>query len=235
MPPSLQSEQGPISVYRFSQALSDALAEGDIIAPGSSGFAVEIFFLMLKAKAGQRVLHNRGTGSMGLSQPSAIGACIASGGRRTVSVDGDGGFQMNIQELATIASLNLPIKFFVINNQGYASIRASQKATFGRLVAADASSGVVLPDVCKVAEAYGVKSCRIIDPADVVPVVQRILAEPGPCVCEVMAALDEPREPRVANTQKSDGSIVSKPLEDLFPFLDREEFLANMIVPPLED
>ncbi|GLC26699.1 thiamine pyrophosphate-binding protein [Roseisolibacter agri] len=223
-----------VSMYHFSDVLSDELASDDVITPGSSGFACEIFLLVARVKAGQRLFHNRGTGAMGFGLPASIGACIASG-RRTISVDGDGGFQMNIQELATVATHGLPIKFFVVNNGGYASIRTSQANYFGRLVAADATSGVRLPDVTAVAAAYGLPTARINSPDGLRARIREVLDRPGPVVCEVRVPDDEPRGPRVASAQRPDGSMVSKPLEDLWPFLDREEFLANMIVAPVAE
>ena len=118
-----------------------------MVAACSSGNAVELFHLCYQHKAGQHVVHTRGLGAMGFGIPAAIGACLAAGRRRTICLDGDGGFQLNIQELETVARLKLPIKFFVINNNGYASIRISQAAYFqGRLCGADPSSGVTLPD-----------------------------------------------------------------------------------------
>lgn len=227
--------EGGVSMYHFADVLSDELAADDVVTPGSSGFACEIFLLAAKVKEGQRLFHNRGTGAMGFGLPASIGACVASGGRRTVSVDGDGGFQMNVQELATVAAHGLPLKLFVVNNGGYASIRTSQSNYFGRLVAADASSGVRLPDVVRVAEAYGVRTARIDGPEGLRERIREVLDAPGPVVCEVRTPDDEPRGPRVASMQRADGSMVSKPLEDLWPFLEREEFRANMIVEPLPE
>src|SRR5688572_27369411 len=224
-----------VSMYYFSEVLSDELRADDVLAPGSSGFASEMFFLNLKVKAGQRVFHNRGTGAMGFGLPASIGACVASGKRRTICVDGDGGFQMNIQELATVEHLKLPIKFFVINNRGYASIRTSQTNHFGRLVGADDTSGLGLPNVRKVAAAYGLPTALVDGPDDLRMRIREVLSADGPIVCEVIVPADEPRGPRVASAQRPDGSMVSKPLEDLWPFLEREEFLSNMIVPPIED
>jgi acetolactate synthase-1/2/3 large subunit len=223
-----------LSMYHFADVLSDELAADDVIAPGSSGFACEIFLLVAKVKHGQRLYHNRGTGAMGFGLPSSIGACVASG-RRTIMVDGDGGFQMNVQELATVATHRLPIKAFVVNNGGYASIRSSQQAYFGRLVAADGTSGLQLPDVAAVAAAYGLATARIHSPANLREQIRAVLAHDGPIVCEVRTPDDEPRGPRVSSMQRPDGSMVSKPLEDLWPFLDREEFRANMITEPLPE
>jgi acetolactate synthase I/II/III large subunit len=226
---------GEVSMYYFSDVLSDELTGDDVLAPGSSGFASEIFLLNLRVKAGQRVFHNRGTGAMGFGLPASIGACVASGRKRTICVDGDGGFQMNIQELATVANLALPIKFFVINNRGYASIRTSQRNYFNLLVGADETSGLRLPDVRKVAEAYGIPTTLIDEPEHLRGRIRDVLDTTGPVVCEVRVPPDEPRGPRVASAQRLDGSMVSKPLEDLWPFLNREEFLANMIVPAIEE
>lgn len=142
---------------------------------------------------------------------------------------------MNIQELETVARLQLPIKIFVINNNGYGSIIASQKAYFGRLVGADPGSGLTLPDVTKVAAAYGLPTRRITHQRNLRAEIREILDAPGPIVCDVLVVPDEPRQPRVSSMQKPDGTMVSKPLEDMFPFLDRDEFLANMIVPPIEE
>lgn len=233
--PQHRQPAGVISMYGFSAALSDLLTGNDVVLPGSSGFAAEIFLTAFRVKLGQRVFHNKGTGAMGLCQPSAIGACLAAGRRRTVAVDGDGGFPMNIQELETVRRLNLPIKFFVVNNSGYASIRSSQNNYFGRLVAADATSGVTLPDVVRQAEAYDLPAFRVANAAQLTSTLQQSLEHPGPTVCEVVTMPDEQRAPRVTSIQRPDGSMVSKPLEDLWPFLDREEFLANMIVPPLPE
>jgi acetolactate synthase-1/2/3 large subunit len=223
-----------LSMYHFSEALSDELAPGDVITPGSSGFAIEIFLLCLKIKKDQRCFHNRGTGSMGFALPAAIGAAVASG-RRTICVDGDGGFQMNIQELATVERLGLPIKFFVANNDGYASIRASQSNYFKQLVGADRSSGMTLPDLGAVTRAYGLPFVRIADKADLNRQIRAVLDMEGPVVCEVLVAPNEDRVPRAASYIRPDGSMGSKPLEDLFPFLDRAEFQQNMLIPLIEE
>jgi len=234
--PAHRATRGRVSVYHLSEVLGNELSGDDLIVSGSSGAGIEVFLLAYKVKAGQRIFHTTALGAMGFGLPASIGACVGGGGRRTVCVDGDGGFQFNIQELETVRRLNLPIKFFVLNNDGYASIRTSQKNYFaGRLVGADASSGLTLPDLGKVATAYGLSTARIENQSDLTSQVRRVLSMPGPVVCEVMVQLDEVRAPRVASMQRPDGSMVSKPLEDLWPFLDRAEFRANMLVAPLEE
>jgi acetolactate synthase-1/2/3 large subunit len=152
-----------------------------------------------------------------------------------IAVDGDGGFQLNIQELATVARLRLPIKFFIINNDGYASIRASQRNYFGQWMACDSRTGLQLPDTCKVAEAYGIPACRVSDPQEIVGVIRRALQSTGPTLVEVMVPPDQPIGPRISSVARPDGSMVSRPLEDLWPFLDRDEFRSNMIVAPLAE
>ena len=227
--------QAKLSTYFFTEILAEELLGNDLIAPSSSGVAIEIFFQAFKAKSGQRVFHDRGLGSMGFALPASIGACLASGRKRTISIDGDGGFQLNIQELETIARLNLPIKIFVMNNHGYASIRASQQRYFGRLTGADATSGMTTPDLVKVASAYGLTAVRIESPVDLRTKIRNILDIPGPVVCDVVILQKEICAPRLSSAQKADGSIISKPLEDLWPFLDRKEFLSNMIIPPVDE
>lgn len=223
-----------ISVYAFSECLSEALNENYIILPGNAGNACELFLTAFKVKDGQRVFHNKGTGAMGFSQPAAIGACLASGRRPTISIDGDGGFQLNIQELETIRRLKLPIIFFVMNNKGYASIRSSQSAYFRRLTGADETSGLSLPDSVRIAEAYGLKSARISSPRNLRAQIRNVIDQEGPMICDVMIIPDEVRRPRVSSFQRPDGTMASKPLEDMWPFLEREEFLSNMMIEPID-
>ena len=173
---------------------------------------------------------------MGYGIAASIGVCVASGGKRTVCVDGDGGFQLNIQELATVAHFGLPIKFFVLNNGGYASIRASQTSFFGApSIGCSEATGITMPDLRKIASSYGIEAVSIDDQTDLQASVRRVLDMPGPVICDVKVIPDELRAPRLSSVQRPDGSFVSKPLEDLWPFLDRDEFLSNMIVPPLPE
>ena len=225
-----------VSIYHFAEIISDEVSTDEYIVSGSSGSGIEIFLLAYRLKAGRRVFHTTALGAMGFGIPASIGVCLAGGNRQTICVDGDGGFQLNIQELATVAGLNLPIKFFVLNNSGYASIRASQTAFFGAAtIGCDESTGMHLPDVREVARAYGLKTAVIEDQRDLREQIRSVLRMPGPVVCDVKVIEDEVRGPRVSSLQRPDGSFVSKPLEDLWPFLPREEFLDNMIIPPLEE
>lgn len=225
-----------VNSYVFTSLLSEELTGDDLIIPGSSGTGIDTFWMSFKSKAGQRAFSTGGLGAMGFGVPASIGGCLASGRKRTITVDGDGGFHMNAQELETVMRLNLPIKYFVLNNNGYASIRNMQLNHFqGRLVACDSSSGLSLPDTVRVASAYGIAATRLIDHTHLREQIREVLTIPGPFVCEIMVDPDQPVGPRVSSAVKADGSMVSKPLEDLWPFLEREEFLSNMVVPPLEE
>lgn len=225
-----------VNTYAFSSVLADELDGDDLIIPGSSGVGIDTFWLAFAVKQGQRLFSTGGLGAMGFGLPASIGGCLASGRKRTISVDGDGGFQLNIQELETVVRLDLPIKFFVINNDGYASIRASQNNHFhGNLVGSDASSGLTLPDLMKIGAAYGIATERITENAGLKTGIRAALDRPGPVLCEVVVAPDQAIGPRVSSALRPDGSIVSRPLEDLWPFLDRDELRANMLIPTLDE
>ena len=233
--PEHRAPEQKVSVYRLSEVLSEELAEGQLIVSGSSGAGIEIFQHAMMLKRGQRMLSTAALGSMGYGLPAAIGACLAGGRCPTVCVDGDGGLQLNVQEFETVRRLDLPIKFFILSNEGYSSIRTSQNRWFGRLSGADASSGMTLPDLTKVASAYGLKTARIADQRDLRADIRAVLEMSGPAVCEVVTIPDEQRIPSMSSAQRDDGSLYSKPIEDLWPFLDRQEFLADMIVAPVEE
>jgi acetolactate synthase-1/2/3 large subunit len=173
---------------------------------------------------------------MGFGIPASIGGCLASGGKRTITLEGDGSFQMNVQELETTARMELPIKYFVLNNGGYASIRSSQRNHFNEhLVGCDPSSGLTFPDTEKIASAYKIQFKRIVDHVNLRENIRTVLDLPGPVICEVIVDPDRPVGPRVSSHIRSDGSIVSRPLEDLWPFLNRDELFSNMIVPILSE
>jgi acetolactate synthase-1/2/3 large subunit len=224
-----------VSTYVLAEAISAVSKNEDVIVSGSSGAGIEIFLLAATLKEGQRLFLTTALGAMGNGIPGVIGACIAHAKRRTITVDGDGGLQLNIQELEVIRRLQLPIKLFVLNNDGYASIRTSQSRYFGRLAGADASSGVTLPALEGIARAYGIPYATITNDHELQRQVRELIDAPGPCLIEVKTPREEPRAPSLSSMRKPDGSMVSKPLEDLWPFLPREEFLENMIIPPLSE
>jgi acetolactate synthase-1/2/3 large subunit len=234
MEPQLRNDEGPVSTYAFTEALCKQLPEGSIVVPASSGNSVEIFLLAFRVKKNQRIFDTTALGPMGFGLPASIGACIATG-KDTICIDGDGGFQMNIQELETIKRLGLPIKLFVFNNGGYGSIVSSQTYFFSRLTGCTPESGLTFPDTMKIAAAYGIPATRIERQGEVEDGIRSVLNNPGPQICEIFSIPDESRQPRVISYQTADGGMRSKPLEDMFPLLPREEFLKNMIVAPVEE
>lgn len=224
-----RQSKGLVNPYYFFDVLSELLNEKDLIIPESSGISAEITQQAIRLKQGQRILNTPGLGSMGFGLPASFGACLASGGRRTISIIGDGGLQHNIQELATIARLKLPLKIFILNNNGYASIRNMQKAHFeGNLVGCDSSSGLTLPDTCRVAQAHGLATMRIESQGDLLSEVANVLNQEGTVICDVMLDPDVPTAPKMSSQTLPNGRMVSKPMEDLWPFLEREEFASNM-------
>jgi len=228
--------EGLVSVFNLAEVLGTEVKPEDRLVVGNSGSAIEIYLLAFPTLHSQRLFHTAGLGAMGYAIPMAIAVATAHPGREVIAVDGDGGFMFNIQELETIRRLQLPIKFFVLNNDGYASIRASQKAYFGEAkLGCDRSNGLTIPDLTQVGAAFGLSSTVIKNQENLRTEVRRVLEMKGPVVCDVNVVRDEMRAPRLQSYQKPDGSFVSKPLEDLFPFLPREEFRANMIVEPLPE
>ena len=234
--PEYRKKKKYISTYALAEEISHNMKDGDIIVPGSSGMCGEIPMQVFKFKKGQRSLNSPGIGSMGFGVPSALGACVASGKQRVICTNGDGGFQLNIQELETIRRLNLPVKFFVLNNDGYASIKTTQRNYFGGFyVGSNSRSGVTLPDTIKIAKAYGFKTFYLDKTSSIKKEVKKILNSKGPAICEVMIDPMETVAPKVSSAVGVDGKMFSKPLEDLYPFLPRPEFLKNMIIKPLKE
>jgi acetolactate synthase-1/2/3 large subunit len=234
--PEYWRETEYVNNYVLVDVLSDEMSGDDILVPGSSGASSEIIMQAFQAKPGMRIFNTQGLGSMGFGIAAAIGGCLASGGKRTICTDGDGGFAMNIQELETVKRLQLPIKFFVMNNYGYGSIRNTQRAYFkGHLVGSDAGSGLTLPDISRVAGAYGIHTVPINNHSQIRQKVREVLEYPGPVVSEVMVSPNQVTAPRVTSAQRPDGTMVSKPLEDMWPFLNREEFLSNILIPPVKE
>lgn len=227
--PDYLKNKGYVNTYAIIDALSELLTKDDLIVPGSSGSCSEITYQAFRVKSGQRVINSPGLGSMGFGLPQSIGVCLASKRKRTICIVGDGGLQHNIQELETLKRLNLPVKLFVLNNFGYASIRNTHRRFFeGRLVCCDPTSGLTLPDTLKVAKAYGLKAFRISSQKNLKNKIKEVLDTAGPIVCEVMIDPDLQTAPRLSSRVLEDGTIVSSSLEDLWPFLDREELSKEL-------
>lgn len=227
MTPDYYQDADHVNTYVLMDELSDALSADDQIATGN-GLEVVSFYQAFRMKEGQRG-YISGWGSMGWDLPMAIGTCIGNSKRRTICVTGDGGIQWNIQELLTIRHYDLPIKLFISNNNGYASIRATQRNFFqGRYVGSDPQSGVINPDFRLIASTYGIPYTNIRTNAELKRGIARVLEIDGPVICDVNVSEEQAVSPRVSSVRREDGTFESRPLEDMAPFLPREEVWENM-------
>jgi acetolactate synthase-1/2/3 large subunit len=217
----------PLNPYFFVEQLSAKLAEDDVIVCGNATACI-VPFQTMRLRKHQRLISNSGSASMGYDLPAAIGAAVARPGKRVICLAGDGSIQMNIQELQTVVHHHLPLKIFVLNNSGYLSMRMTQSGFFGRLTGESASSGASLPDMVKVACAYGIPSIRIDREAQLTQ-IDLALAADGPALIDVVLDPNQEFEPRSRARQLPDGRIVSPNLEDMYPFLDETELKDNVI------
>lgn len=230
--PSINSEyfedKKHVNSYVFFDVLSDVVTNKDVLVTGISLDACSMY-QAFKVKKEQRAFVNKNLGQMGWCIPAAIGACAGNNYKRTILVTGDGSIQFNIHELETIKYYKLPIKIFVFNNQGYESIRSTQDNYFsGNYVGSNKDSGVTNPNFELLAKAHSFKYENIRNNDQLIDKIKKTLKTEGPVLCEVNIAYDQKRMPRVSSFRRSDGTLESRPLEDMFPFLPREELYKNM-------
>ena len=229
-----QRKSSTLNSYVFIDAVIRRLEAGDTVVCGD-GTACVVPFQVGEMKTGMRMFGNSGDASMGYDIPAAIGAAVAAEGRRVVCFAGDGSAQFNIQELETIALHRWPIKIFILNNGGYLSIRTTQAGFFkGNFVGEGRRSGVSFPDYVKLGAAYGLPTRRI-EGRDFSEQLDSFLAIEGPALCEVMLDPAQEFEPKVTSRSLPDGRMATASLEDMAPFLSREELKENMLIPLLED
>jgi acetolactate synthase-1/2/3 large subunit len=229
--PEYEQTVGAINVYSFMDRLSASATEGDVFIgdAGSAIYAVSQGVKLLHDD--QRYIPSSAMATMGYSVPAAIGVSAALGDRRVLAITGDGSLQQNIQELQTILHYRLPIKLFVWNNNGYLSIRASQKNYFdGRYIGESSASGVSIPDTLKICQAYGIPCARIDDILNLDDAIEVALEHPGPYVLEIITPPNQLIIPTVSSRINADGSMSSRPLEDMAPFLDRDEYISNLLI-----
>lgn len=236
--PSVQEHQriapdGQINAYHFIELLFATASANDIFVCANATACITAFQAG-SIKEGQRLFSNSGSASMGYDLPAAIGAACANHKGVTICLAGDGSIQMNIQEMATIAHHRWPIKVFILCNGGYHSIHATQNNFFGQLIGEGPSSGLTFPDFVRVAEAYGLRARRF-NPARATEMLGDILGSPTPEVCVVELDQSQTFEPKLASRQLPDGRMETAPLEDMAPFLSRDELIANMITPESGD
>jgi acetolactate synthase-1/2/3 large subunit len=216
-----------VNPYCFMQRLFAQLPEGQITVT-ANGSACVTSFQAAHLKPGQRLWTNSGSAAMGYDLPAAIGACTASMGQPVVCLAGDGSIMMNLQELQTIAGNALPIKIFILNNAGYVSIFQTHRNFFnGSEVGAGPRSGVTFPKFEKLCTAFDLPFTRCDQHVDLDDAIARTLAQAGPAVCEVVVDEHLPFAPKLSSRQLPNGKMESSPLEDLAPFLPREELAQN--------
>ncbi len=222
-----QRSSALLNPYHFVEHLFDSLSADDVVVCGNASACI-IPFQVARIRKGQRLISNSGAASMGHDLPAALGAAVAREGKRVICLAGDGSIQLNLQELQTVVHHRLPVKIFVLENQGYLSIRLTQSTFFRNFVGEGPSSGVSFPDMVKIASAYGIPAMRI-DDRESLKEIPAFLDAPGPALCAVRLDPNQEFEPRLKSRQLPDGTIATPALEDMYPFLDVEELRTNMI------
>jgi len=228
--PEYKNTKNEINSYFLIDQVCKNSKEGDIFVADAGGTFYAVSQAVTLTKPNQRYIPSSAMATMGYSLPAAIGISVATG-NRVISFTGDGSLQQNIQEFQTLVEYNLPVKLFVLNNDGYHSIRTSQTNYFEkRYIGESSQSGISFPDTVKIAEVYGIKAFRINQPSEVNDIVNQVLNYDGPVICDVIVPREQEIIPTVASKVNDDGTMSSRPLEDMYPFLDRKEYKKNMFV-----
>ena len=233
--PEYKNTKDEINSYFLIEQICKNSKAGDIFVSDAGGTFYAVSQAVTLTKPNQRYIPSSAMATMGYSLPAAIGISVATG-NRVIAFTGDGSLQQNIQEFQTLVEYNLPVKLFVLNNDGYHSIRTSQTNYFQkRYIGESSKSGISFPDTVKIAEAYGVKAFRIDQPSQITDVVNQVLNYDGPVVCDVIVPREQEIIPTVASRVNDDGSMSSRPLEDMYPFLDRKEYKNNLFVKEVDE
>ncbi len=224
-------EEGRTNIYAFYNELSDAL-DDDAILMVSVGTSRVVGSQTLRTKAGQRYINNSNTASMGFDLPAVVGISRAEPGRTIICITGEGSLMMNLQEFQTLRQNQVPYRLFVINNGGYHSVRQTQSGFFKTsLVGVGEESGdLSFPDLEKLAPVFGLKYYSCHRPEDLKDSIRSVLDSGEPCVCEIFVTKKQFTEPKISSRKLEDGTMVSAPLEDMYPFLPREELQENMFI-----
>lgn len=216
-----------INVYYFVRRLTELMSENDVCVT-ANGTAIIASVQTAMVKNNQRIFSNSGDASMGYDLPAAIGACVANNKKNTICIAGDGSLMMNLQELQTLKHHNLPVKIFILNNDGYSSIKQTQTNFFeGRNTGAGTNSGVSIPDFVKVGSAFDIKSIRLESPDEIDNTIKNVLSAKGPVLCDVRVNPDYIFTPKLSSRKLEDGTMISPSLEDMYPFLPRDEYEKN--------
>lgn len=221
--------EGKTDGFKLADRLSDFSTAEDVFVGSSSGRTCGISHMAYRLKQGQKFVTSMGLGSMGWCVPSAIACCIASGKKRTLVLEGDGSLQHNLQELALINTYKLPLKLFVLSNNGYASIYTMQKNNFNsRFNGCNAESGLGIPQIEKLAKAYDLPYYRINNDDEITAVLEKVMADDKPAVCEIVGSIKFDEIPKSMTIANPDGTFTSSKLENLYPFVSEEEQKENM-------
>ena len=215
--------EGYANSYKFADELFKQLKEGDVVVTGN-GTAYTCTYQAMQVNKGVRVFANQGCAAMGYGLPAAIGACVSNENGKTICVTGDGSIQMNIQELQTIVTNKLPLKIFVLENESYLAIKTTQKAFFnGNFTGSNPASGVVCPDLRRIADAYGIPFTRVSNNEELHKVIFQTLNAEGAMICEVKMHPEQTLFPKSASfMDKETGKMTSAPLDKMAPFMSDE-------------
>jgi acetolactate synthase-1/2/3 large subunit len=223
-------KQGYINSYNFINQLSNHFSPKEIIVT-DMGTALTCTHQAIVLTGKQRLITSQGLGEMGYGLPGAIGACFANNKKRVVLITGDGSMMMNLQELQTIFHHKLPIKIFIYVNDGYLTIKNTQLGIFGkRFTASGKYSGVSCPNFADIGKVFGFKVFKIKKVDIIDSTIERVLKTNGPVICEIVMDPLQALVPKLSFSVKQDGSMVSPPIEDLYPFLPRHELKRQMII-----
>ena len=219
-----------INSYVFIETLSDLSLENSSIVTdmGLSFVGTHQSFHIKSIK--QKLFTNSGHAPMGWGLPASIGACFANNKKRVICLSGDGGLQMNIQELSTIMHHKLPIILFIFNNFGYLTIKQTQESGLGgRIMGADKKSGLSFPNYSKISKSYGIKFFQLDSNKMLEPKLKQILKYQGPVICELVMSPSQPQVPKLLNRRTKDGKFaIPTSFEDLYPYLSIEEINKNL-------
>jgi len=221
-----------ISHLQLVDVLSDCLPKNSLIVTGSSGLAIESFYMAFRNKPGQRIFLTSGLGAMGYGVPALIGALNSNKYKEVICIESDGSFLMNLQEILTLKISKKPFKLFILNNNGYASIRNTQKNYFdGRYIATGPESNLFLPDICKLFDSIGISAIKVKNLDGLIDGVTKVLRSKKSIVCDISLRADDTLWPKSAAILQKNGSMLSMPLEDMSPLLSRAQLKAEMIYP----
>jgi len=227
--PEYKEEEKYVNSYYFIELLSEELKEDDVVV-SDMGTSFQCTAQALRLKKGQRLFSSSGLGATGFGLPGAIGACIGNNKKRVICIVGDGGLMMNLQELETMKHNNLPIKLFIFNNKGHGSMKLLQKKYFSGNIGVNAESGLSMPNFMKIAEALGIKAIRLENHENMREKIREVLDYDGAVICDINLNEEQKIMPLQGSFNRPDGKPIPRPIEDMFPYVDRDELEKEMLI-----